>query len=452
MSSVNILFWLLAALLGGLIWAIEAGLASRHKHVVLSSMAATMLSMLFMMFWVEDKTVLVPMEFEKIAKKKGGPGGQSTTEEEGGGPSGGGGGGSSGSGGGGGGENSGQSGNSDGKSANSSRAGSGEGGSGGSGTSGGKRLDDTGTEYSREPFKDCPKCPDLIIVPQGVVSVGAAPNDPDRQPGEQPAVAIPMSKPLAVGRLEILRQEFMWFVEETRFQSSTACDVGKRRGLFNWQKPGFEQDERHPVVCLSQPEVRLYLAWLSEKSGRVYRLPTEAEWEHGARAGSDTPFSIGPISRTTANVGRSRDGTAVGGLFATNHWGLSDVVGNVWEMTADCSDEAVAGAKARDGVDCRRLLKGGAWSSPIVASRHAARRLLKDAGATNDVGFRVVRDVDDRDSDKILTVAQKKALLQDEKGAAEIAAKAKKDADEARLKKIEEEEAALAKKAAAAKK
>lgn len=202
MTSVNILFWLLAALLGGLIWAIEAGLASRHKSILLSSMAATLLSMLFIMFWVEDKTELVPMEFEKVAKKKGGPAGESTTEE--GEPGEGGGGSRNSSSSGSSGEKSGQngSGNSGGNANSASK------GAGGSGSAGGNSAADDIVEYSREPFKDCPKCPDLVIVPKGVAKVGVGANDPDRQPEEQPAVVIPIAKPFAVGRLEILRQDF----------------------------------------------------------------------------------------------------------------------------------------------------------------------------------------------------------------------------------------------------
>ena len=448
MTSVNILFWLVAALLGGLIWAIEAGLASRHKTVVLSSMAASLLTLLFMMFWVEDKTKHSPMEFQKVAKKDSGPAGESSNEE---GEGGGGGGGSGGNGTKSGGQNGNANNSGDGKNNGKGSGSSNGAGGGGSGASGASAYDDNAIEYSREPFKDCPKCPDLVIIPKGVATVGVGADDRDRAPEEQPAAVVPIANPLAVGRLEINRQEFSWFVEETRFQSTTACDVGKRRGVFNWQTPGFEQDERHPVVCLSQPEVRQYLSWLSRKSGRVYRLPTENEWEHAARAGTKTPFSMGPVSRTTANVGGSLDGTAVGGLFVANPWGLSDVVGNVWEMTSECADGGAGAILSRDTGECRRLVKGGAWSSPIAAARHAARRFVKEGIATNDMGFRVVREVDERDNDKILTKAQKKVLAQADKDAAAIEAKSEQEAEAERLKRLEDAEAELAKEAAAAK-
>jgi hypothetical protein len=142
----------------------------------------------------------------------------------------------------------------------------------------------------------------------------------------------------------------------------------------------------------------------------------------------------------------------VGGLFATNPWGLSDVVGNVWEMTSQCAEDRAGSTDPRDTAECRRLVKGGAWSSPIAAGRHAARRFVKDSVATNDVGFRVVREVDDRDNGKILTMAEKKALLQADKDAASIEANSKKEAELARMKKLaelEEEDAAIAKEAAA---
>lgn len=454
MTSLDILFWLLAALLGGLVWAVEAGLASRHRTVMLSSMASTLLTMLFLMFFVDDKSNLVPFEPEKFAKSKGGPPGSAQEDNSGGGEGGGGGGGGQGGG-------SGDSGS--GNDPNASSDGGGRGSGGGSASSGGGAgsgssgnaldVDANSIEYSREPFSDCPQCPDLIIVPRGVAKIGAAKDDPVRQAGEQAETVMPIAKPFAIGRLELTRREFAFFAAETGFQSKTPCDVGKRRGVFSWERPGFEQDERHPVVCLTVADIRSYLAWLGNKSGRVYRLPSELEWEYAARAGTETPYSTGTsITRASANIGRSRDGTTVGGLLAMNPWGISDMAGNVWEMTTNCRVETPRdGAPPVDAPECWRLLKGGSWGSPAQTARHAARRFMMDGAATNDVGFRVMREVDERDDGRILTLAQKRALAQAEKDAAEIVAKAKQSVEEERQKKFEEAEAAEAKKAAAKK-
>ncbi len=436
MTTLDILFWLLAALLGGCIWAIEVGLASRHRQILLSSMASSLLTMLYIMFWVDDVTKLIPFDPQKFEKAKAAQGEGSTKKE-------------------GGGKGGGKGGNGRDDSSSSSQGngdGSGNGG-GGNGSGGGNSSgdangndaanDDGGVEYRREPFKDCPVCPDLVIVPRGVAQVGSPADEPHRQPDEQVAVMVPVAKPLAVGRLEILRQEYAAFIEETRHESRAVCDAGRRRGKFDWQKPGFEQDERHPVVCVSPADIQLYLAWLSAKAGRTYRLPNEIEWEHAARAGTQTAYSIGPaVNRTLANVGKSRDGTTVGGLFTANQWGISDAIGNVWEVTSVCMAQPgkLMGAQAEQ-PECRRLLKGGAWSSASVGSRHAVRRLLSDGFSANDIGFRVVREVDERDSAMILTPAQKKQLAQDEKVAAEIAEKERVATEEARKKQVADAEA-----------
>lgn len=449
MTILAIQFWLFAALLGGCIWAIEAGLASRHRNVVLSSMASTFAAMLILMFYVDDNTALVPLEAEKFAKKKGGPVVEKEAEEdEGNGNRERGGGG----GGGGSGNRSGNNGDREGANnggrSNGNNNKAGPGGQNDASSAASAFDDGSEREYSRTPFRDCPSCPDMVIIPTGVASVGAHPDDPARQPNERSAATVPIAKPLAVSRLEIQRREFAAFAAETSFNSTTACNVGpKRRGKFNWEQPGFEQDERHPVVCLSWPEVRIYLAWLSEKSGRTYRLPTETEWEHAARAGSDTPYSSGNfVNRYSANIGRSRDGTTAGGLFAQNRWGLSDFAGNVWEMTSQCAyDHSGIDKPTSEQAECRRVIKGGAWSTGPVQARHAARQFIPEFHATNDIGFRVIREVDERDDHRKLTDEQKKRLAEDAKVEAQLAELARLADEEAIRKRIEDGEKALQK-------
>lgn len=421
MTSLDILFWLLVALLGGVIWAIEAGLTTRHRNTLLSSAVATLLTMLFIMFWIEDRSKLIPLDGPAQAAGKQAQPGQSANED-------GGGGGNSGGGGGGGSKKSGSS------------NGSGQGQDGNARTAQrdnqsatpnaadigkGDDLDPGKTVYSREPFKDCPLCPDIIIVPDGTSQLGSPASEANRDPNERVAEVIRVTKPFAIGRLEIVRGEFAAFAGETRYETRTQCDTDRRKGVFNWQRPAFEQDERHAVVCVSWADVRAYLDWLKAKTGRTYRLPSELEWEHAARAGTTTPHTTGEtLERSMANVGRLRDGTTAGGLFAMNAWGLADTAGNAWEMTSHCLGEGGQISDTRVGLsDCRRLIKGGGWNSAPIAARPAARGSLNDGKATNFVGFRVVRDVDDRDSDKILSLPQRKGLLQAEKDAIEIKAK-----------------------------
>ncbi len=276
--------------------------------------------------------------------------------------------------------------------------------------------DDGKIEYSRDPFKDCPQCPDMVIMSAGVTHTGSTPDEPGRMAGEAEAKQATIKKPFAIGRVEITRAEFTAFVKANNYTTQTQCDVGKRRGRFDWSRPGFEQDDRHSVVCVSIRDVRAYIDWLSDKSGRMYALPTEIEWEYAARAGTDTPYWAGDsLNKTQANIARSRDGTTPGGLFPMNQFGLSDVTGNAWEMTGGCLPESSTTSPAQatpaaGTATCRRMIKGGGWNAPANEARHAARSFLLDGTATNFVGFRVIRGVDNRDDHLILTASEKKAL------------------------------------------
>jgi formylglycine-generating enzyme required for sulfatase activity len=151
---------------------------------------------------------------------------------------------------------------------------------------------------------------------------------------------------------------------------------------------------------VSWDDAQQYVAWLSRKTGKSYRLLSEAEWEYAAQAGT------GREAEATPGAGQANcDGcgsqwddkqTAPVGSFAANAFGLHDMLGNVWEWTADCWNDSHAGApadgSARQGGDCsRRVLRGGSWSSLPVYTR-SADRLRNTTGSRVDVvGFRVAR-------------------------------------------------------------
>ncbi len=424
MNSIDILFWFLVALMGGVAWAVEAGLAYRHRNLLASSVLAAFGAGIIIMFWIEDKT---SMEYNRPAaaekkKKKAKDQGQLQQEdvevEQG--------------------SSSSNGGGTPAAAANNASSGD------AAGKAAAKKddieIDEKKLVYSRTPFKDCPECPDLVILPEGSVRIGTPPDEPGRGKDENPPSQGVIDKPYAVGRIEILRREFQAFAEETAYTSSTQCNIGsKRRGKFTWKNPGFEQDERHAVTCLTVEEVNLYLAWLSKKTGRTYRLPSELEWEYAARSGTVTPYWTGDtLWRHQGNFGRSRDGTTVAGSFEMNNFGLSDVAGNVWELTSECMSSPQAAQAPGASPTCDRVIKGGGWNSAATTARHGARSTMLDATATNFVGFRVVRSIDERDNDKLLTKAQRLALARDEKLAKEIKDreeeaidKAKRDAREA---------------------
>ena len=161
---------------------------------------------------------------------------------------------------------------------------------------------------------------------------------------------------------------------------------------------------RRPVINVSWEDAVAYTAWLSEATGERYRLPSEAEWEYAARAGSVTKYSWGnEVGHNRANCYRcgsqwDREMTAPVGSFRPNVWGLHDMHGNVWEWVQDCWNGNYQGAPtdgaAWESGDCsQRVLRGGSWDyNP---------RYLRSANRTNDltmyrnftVGFRVARMV-----------------------------------------------------------
>jgi formylglycine-generating enzyme required for sulfatase activity len=429
MTPLDILFWLMIAMLGGVAWAIEAGLASRHRNLMLASTISAFGACLFIMFWIEDNSVLDLGPRGGVIKKKAGPGGERGRfefEEEGGGG--------------------GRSGSSDGSGAAGTGAGSSTGGGDGKQAAlnkSAKATQKSEDTYSRAPFRDCEHCPQLVIVPAGTLQLGSPGDEPGRAQGEPVARMVTIRQPFAIGRLEILRGEYAQFVKETGHRPTSNCQTGHKRGEFSWQFPAVEQDDRHPVVCVSREDVRVYLAWLGGKSGFTYRLPNEEEWEYAARAGKTTAFWQGDVLYSSqANVGPSRSGTIAGGLFKSNDFGLADVSGNAWEITADCLTNATADPKSAERCG-RRVLKGGGWDSTPLQSRHAARATMADGMSINTTGFRIARDVDERDRKRLLTEDQVKAIKDAERKAAEIFAKEReKEEEEARKRRIEEAKAA----------
>ena len=239
-------------------------------------------------------------------------------------------------------------------------------------------------------FRDCPDCPEMVIIPAGTATMGSPASDPDRAPEEMPQHAVRVAKPLAIARYPITRAEFSAYVRDTSGAESVV-------------KTWFDATDRDPAVMITWDDANDYAAWLSRRTGQHYRLPTEAEWEYAARGGTQTRYWWGDdIGEGNADcfMCRSRwDGrsTAPVGSFKANPFGLYDMLGNVYQWVADCywKDYGAAQEDASapfEGDDCRqRVLRGGSWMSNPDDLRTSARYQL-DAGARQDVvGFRVVR-------------------------------------------------------------
>ena len=289
-----------------------------------------------------------------------------------------------------------------------------------------------GAAYAAQMLRDCDDCPEMVVVPAGVFVLGtpAAHLGGVESPPETQPAAIRITRPFAIGRFEVTRGEFAEFVRASGHEVRPGCRTWDAAlGRFNddgrrtWQDPGvpMEPTDRHPVACVSWSDAQAYAAWLSRRTGKSYRLPSEAEWEYAARAGTTTlrPWGDAPEDgcdhANTYDLG-SRAGYQLGwpaagchdgyadvapvGQFQPNAFGLHDVIGNVWEWTADCSTGSSVG-RPKDGSawtwlgGCkRRVLRGGGWLTPPDRSRSGFHGDDEDGDRADYVGFRVVRDLD----------------------------------------------------------
>ena len=280
----------------------------------------------------------------------------------------------------------------------------------------------------------------MVVVPAGTFLMGAPKAEESWAAGlEQPAHEVRVGK-FAAGRFDVTRDQYTTFVRATKRPTTNGCVFTGRPGPTldprgSWSSLGFEQTGRDPVVCISWFDARDYVRWLSARTGKHYRLLSEAEWEYAARAGTTTTYYWGQsIDRARVNYGQEKGwgkGVATGndrwlytspvGSFPPNNFGLYDMSGNVLQFVQDClalsyartpSDgsayEADVPLRATgdladlDGkMSCSfRMARGGDWGDPPEGVRSAARNFAPDPSLTlatyrsGGLGFRVARDLE----------------------------------------------------------
>ncbi|MCX7114051.1 MAG: formylglycine-generating enzyme family protein [Proteobacteria bacterium] len=234
------------------------------------------------------------------------------------------------------------------------------------------------------------KEPEMITLNPGSFLMGSPPDEPGRSSDEGPQHKVTITRPFAMGRYEVTFDEYDAFARDTG--RKLPDDRGWGRG-------------NQPVINVTWQDASDYAAWLSQQTGKTYRLPTEAEWEFAARAGTTTAYWWGPdIGKNRANCngcGSQWDNkqTAPTGSFPANPWGLQDTAGNVWEWTADCWHDSYANATAdgsawldAGGGDCtRRVVRGGSWYYVPQNLRSAFRDRDATGVADDLLGFRLAR-------------------------------------------------------------
>ena len=283
-----------------------------------------------------------------------------------------------------------------------------------------------GTSGEMSIIKDCESCPELVVVPEGSFLMGSPPYEEGRgrDNGEGPQRRVVIRRPFAVGRFAITVVEFKEFVDATGYRTGDLCATGneflaRSAGSFEAPSgfaPGFVQTSRHPAVCVSWQDAKAFVAWLSKKTGRSYRLLTESEREYVTRAGASTAYWWGegitpsqalydsspqaPKGISPVLNAPSKGGTAPVDRYRPNDWGLFQVHGNVAEWVEDCWTPTIASASnspaAVESANCKdHVLRGGAWSYPKTALRAAFREHAPADGRYNHVGFRVACDLDE---------------------------------------------------------
>jgi sulfatase modifying factor 1 len=280
-------------------------------------------------------------------------------------------------------------------------------------------------------FRDCDICPEMVVIPGGQFVMGsdrdedASENIPQQfQNRSQPQRTVRVES-FSAGRYEVTRAEYRAFVQDTGRPTVGGCEVWSGERFVNdpgknWRDPGFAQNDRHPVTCVSWQDATDYANWLSRRTGKPYRLLSEAEWEYAARAGTRSRRFWGDDARGSCDFANGADRSAADrvsgfrklntfvecddrnpwtsrvGSYRGNAFGLHDMLGNVSEWVSDCWTEnykhAPADASSRTGGDCaKRVLRGGPWSYGPGYLR-SAFRFERDAHVRSDhEGFRVAR-------------------------------------------------------------
>jgi formylglycine-generating enzyme required for sulfatase activity len=264
-------------------------------------------------------------------------------------------------------------------------------------------------------IKDCiDVCPEMVLIPAGSFTMGSPASEKGHFLDEEQH-SVTVAKPFLLSKYDVTRGEFAKFVAETHYDAKEAGCTGAAGVAFgtspklNWESPGFTQTDRDPVVCVNWADAQAYVDWLSKKTGKPYRLPSEAEWEYAARAGTTTAYPWGNApSHDNANYGEDdccaglvsgKDqwmNTSPVGSFPANGFGLYDMNGNVWQWTQDCYHASASGGSA-DGAastagDCDlRMLRGGSWFFSPVLARSANRVWFNPVNRYVIIGFRVAR-------------------------------------------------------------
>lgn len=266
----------------------------------------------------------------------------------------------------------------------------------------------TFSKESRQSFE-----PEMVAIREGCFLMGSPATEKDRKTDEvQHKVCVSRFE---IGKYEITKGQFSAFVAEKNYQTDAELTGGcyfyngkdwVKNASYSWRNVGFVQGDNHPASCISLNDAQAYVAWLNEKTGKAYHLPTEAQWEYTARAGTTTAFYTGNcinpnqasyngnFDYSNCGTGAHRDQSVPVGSYPANPWGVYDMAGSVWEWTCSDYDPNYYGSEkicSSSGAQTNRTLRGGSWFIDPKFLRSANRDRYTPDYAIYDRGFRLAR-------------------------------------------------------------
>src|SRR5215831_12484819 len=283
-------------------------------------------------------------------------------------------------------------------------------------------------KIQQQVFQDCETCPEMVVLPAGEFLMGSPASEPGHLDVEGLPRRVIIPKRIAMGKFEITVDQMSAFMAETGMSIGGSCRrlVNPERPPPTWsgpeaslEHPGFDITGSHPAVCISWHEAQSYVAWLQRRTGKPYRLPTEAEWEYAARAGTTSRYSFGNEESALCAFARFADlgsqfgwrdgchselaayGAAPVGSFKPNQWGIFDMHGNAWEWVEDCwtpnpLEIPVDGSAFSRPGNCEMgVMRGGSFSSSSLMVRSAIRSPMRTAQHYFNTGLRVALTLSD---------------------------------------------------------
>ncbi len=257
----------------------------------------------------------------------------------------------------------------------------------------------------QDKLRDGTLAPKMIWLPPGEFMMGDNNGDSD----EKPAHKVNIAYPFAMGVYQVTVGDFKKFIQTAQYKTEAEKGDGayvwtgstwEEKSDANWKNPYIKQDDNHPVVCISWNDAKAYYQWLSDQTGKEYRLPSEAEWEYACRAGSTGKYCFGDDEKQLKDYAwysnNSGSKTHPVGEKKPNKFGLSDMHGNVWEW---CEDEwhsdykgaPTDGSAWMSGSSDAHLLRGGSWNDNDNNLRCADRDRNDTTDRNDSRGFRLSR-------------------------------------------------------------